>query len=380
MPDLDASLRTPLLHPDVGLRVEMRVLFLTPHPREGASSRYRVLQYLPYLRACGIQCEVSPFLSSSFYRIAYQPGSWPQKIGYFLLSTARRLRDVVRSGRFDVVLIHLEAFPIGPPWMEWMIRTLNVPIVFDLDDAIFLRRSSIASPLLRWLRRPSKIASVLRWSRCVITCNDYLRRYAEQFNPRVHVIPTCVDLRQFQLRPDRSRQALPLIGWIGSPSTAPYLELLKPVLRRLRERRDFIFKIVGSTTAYNVDALQVVLEPWSLERDVEYFQELDIGVYPLPDEAWVLGKTGLKTIQYMAVGVPCVVSDIGRNREIVQDGVNGFLARTEDEWVEKLERLIVYPSLRARFREAGRKVVEERYALDIHIPTLIAVLEGAREI
>jgi len=93
----------------------MHVLFLTPHPEEGASSRYRVLQYLPHLEARGIRCTVSPFLSSRFYRIAYQPGRWTGKLGHFLVSSLRRLRDVIRSGRYDVVFIHLEAFPIGPP-------------------------------------------------------------------------------------------------------------------------------------------------------------------------------------------------------------------------------------------------------------------------
>lgn len=357
----------------------MRVLFLIPHPQEGASSRYRVLQYLPYLEARGIHCTVSSFLSPRFYRIAYQTGCWGSKIGCFLVSTLKRLRDVLRSGRYDVVFIHLEAFPIGPPYLEWMIKASGIPLVFDLDDAIFLPRSSMANPLIGWLRRPEKTASILRWSRSVITCNDYLRQYAEQFNPRVHVIPTCVDVSQFCVKPNRSVRSRPLIGWVGSHSTAPYLDLLRPVLGSLKKRYDFAFKIVGSTIPFRVDGVEVIQEPWALDKDISYFQELDIGVYPLPEEPWVLGKTGFKTVQYMAVGVPCVASDIGRNREIIRDGINGFLAKSEDEWVEKLGRLISDPSLRARLGQSGRTTVEETYSAGVYVQRLISVLREAAD-
>lgn len=355
----------------------VRVLFLIPHSQEGASSRYRVLQYLPYLEAHGIRCTVSSFLSPRFYRMAYQRGHWWAKSGHFLVSSLKRVRDMMRSGRYDVVFIHLEAFPIGPPFIEWLLSVRGLPIVFDLDDAIFLPRSSMANPLVRWFRMPNKISTILRWSRCVITCNDYLRQYAEQFSPQVYVIPTCVDVQQFNVPASRPHRSRALIGWIGSYSTAPYLDVLKPVLPRLAERYEFTFKIVGSTRPFRLPGVDIIQEPWTLARDVSYFQELDIGVYPLPPEPWVLGKTGFKTVQYMAVGVPCVVSDIGRNREIVRDGVNGFLAATDGEWVEKLGRLLSDPHLREKLGQMGRRTVEERYSLAVHAPTLISVLREA---
>ena len=230
----------------------MRILFLIPHPWEGASSRYRVLQYLPYLEAHGVHCTVSSFLSPRLYRIAYQRGHWLKKIGGILLSSLKRLMDVVRSGWYDVVFIHLEALPIGPPFVEWMLSSCGVPIVFDFDDASFLPRSSIASPVVKLLRMPQKTNAILRWSHRVITCNDYLRKYAEQFNSNVCVIPTSVDVDQFQILGNRPHRRRPLIGWIGSHSTGPYLEVLKPVLARLAERHEFTFKIVGSTRPFRI--------------------------------------------------------------------------------------------------------------------------------
>ncbi len=283
----------------------------------------------------------------------------------------------MRSGWYDVVFIHLEAFPIGPPFIEWVLSLRGVPVVFDLDDAIFLPRRSMASPVITLLRMPQKIGAILRWSHRVITCNDYLRKYAEQFNSKVCVIPTCVDVQQFQILADRPHRCRPLIGWIGSHSTVPYLNALKPILARLAERYEFSFKIVGSTRSFSVPRVDIVQEAWTLAKDVSCFQELDIGVYPLPEEPWVLGKTGFKTVQYMSVGVACVVSNIGRNREIVQDGVNGFLAATEDEWVDKLGRLISNPELRERLGQAGRRTVEEQFSLEVNAPKLLSTLREA---
>lgn len=354
----------------------MRVLFLIPHPHEGASSRYRVLQYVPHLEAQGIQCTVSSFLSPSFYRIAYAPRRWIRKSAYFVVSSLRRLRDLLRAGRFDAVVVHLEAFPIGPPVIEWLVSLRRIPIVFDLDDAIFLRRRNGANAPLAWLRYPQKFPSILRSSSAVITCNEYLRNYASQFNARVYMIPTCVDVRQFAVPAVKAQRDSPMIGWIGSHSTAVYLDLLKPVFERLVRQHQFVFKIVGARHPFEVRGLSVMHEPWTLERDVSFFQELDIGVYPLPDEPWVLGKTGFKTVQYMAVGVPCVVSDVGRNQSIVRDGVNGFLAGTPEAWCEKLGRLLADPVLRERLGRAGRLTVEERFAAHLYVPTYVQILRS----
>jgi len=150
-------------------------------------------------------------------------------------------------------------------------------------------------------------------------------------------------------------------------------------LGSLKRRHDFAFKIVGSSIPFRVDGVEVIQEPWTLDKDISYFQELDIGVYPLPEEPWVLGKTGFKTVQYMAVGVPCVVSDIGRNREIIRDGINGFLAKSEDEWVEKLGQLISDPCLRARLGQSGRVTVEENYSVGVYVDRLVSVLREAAD-
>ncbi|MBI3320107.1 MAG: glycosyltransferase family 4 protein [Candidatus Omnitrophica bacterium] len=352
----------------------MRLLCLIPHPIEGQSSRYRVLQYVPHLEAAGISCTVSSFVSPTFYKILYEQGRWVSKLGYAAMGVLRRVRDVLRSSRYDAVFIHLEACPVGPPIFEWCLSRRGPPVIFDLDDAIFLsRRSAAAPPGMGWLRRPNKVEAILRWSRSVIACNDYLADFARQWNSRVYMIPTCVDTERFTPAP-KPPHSKPVVGWVGSPSTASYLLALRRVLQRVAERHPFSLKIVGAGSAMPMPGVEVVQEPWTMARDVACFQELDVGLYPLPDEEWVLGKTGFKTVQYLSVGAPCVASRIGRNCEIIEDGVNGFLAGSEEEWVEKLTRLLLDPALRERLGQAGRRTVEERYSVRAHAAGLIAAL------
>jgi glycosyltransferase involved in cell wall biosynthesis len=171
----------------------------------------------------------------------------------------------------------------------------------------------------------------------------------------------------------------PVVGWIGSPTTAPYVQRLASVLQRARARHPFRLRISGAGVPLDLSGIVGEHPPWTLDREVQLFNTCDIGVYPLLDDEWSRGKCGFKAIQFMACGVPVVASAVGVNREIIQDGVNGFLASSDDEWVEKLGRLLADGGLRRRFGEAGRRTVEDRYSLRIHAPMLAATLRGVAE-
>jgi glycosyltransferase involved in cell wall biosynthesis len=196
------------------------------------------------------------------------------------------------------------------------------------------------------------------------------------------MIPTSVDTRRY--RPAdagagevRGRGGVPVVGWIGSPTTAPYLRQLLPVLQRVRREHAFVLRVSGAGDAVEASGLEVDNQRWQLEREVELFNTCDVGVYPLTDDEWARGKCGFKAIQFMACGVPVVASPVGVNQEIIQDGVNGFLAATPDEWVRKLGRLIAEPGLRAQFAAAGRRTVEARYSLRVHAPHFAETLRAA---
>lgn len=354
----------------------MKVLFLEPYPTEGPSSRYRVEQYIPFLRKKGIRCYIRPFMSSTFYKILYKRDRIFQKTCYFLISSIRRIFDFFIAIRMDIVFIHLECFPIGPPVFEWLLFKLRKKIVYDLDDAIYMAPTSTANKFLRYLKYPSKVKRIIRYSKFIITCNEYLEGYAKRYNPNVASIHTAVDTDRFKPVGKRSKVDRVIIGWIGSHSTAPYLNMLVNVFHRLSKDHRFCLKIIGADNVdLKFDDVEVIYLSWRLEEEVEQFQSLDIGVYPLPDTTWTLGKTGFKTIQYMSVGIPCVASNVGANKIIIKDGENGFVANSEEEWVEKLSILIKDPQLRQRIGLAGRKYVEEHFSLKVNAPRYLRILQ-----
>ena len=354
----------------------MKVLFLEPYPIEGPSSRYRVEQYIPFLKANGIDCTVRPFVSSHFYRILYTKGHFIQKLFFFITSSFRRLRDLYAALQADIVFIHLEAFPIGPPLFEYLIALLGKKIIYDFDDAIYLGNTSPTNSFLKKLKCPGKVKHIIRLSRHVITCNPHLHNYAKQFNTNVTILFTSVDTEKF-FPLTKTPSDTPLrIGWIGSHSTAVYLDSIKNCLARLSQTYNFTVTIVGASNhPFDIPGIEIRKIDWSLQDEVRQFQALDIGIYPLSNNEWAFGKGGFKAIQYMSVGIPCVVSGIGVNKDIIIDGINGFLAVTEDAWFQKLSQLINDPGLRERIGLQGRKSVLENYSLEINAPRLLQIIK-----
>jgi glycosyltransferase involved in cell wall biosynthesis len=356
----------------------IKVLALSPVPYEGAGCRYRVAQYIPYLAEQGIDVTIAPFYDTEFFRLVYQPGRHAQKAIAFVRQTLSRVRTLFQHARYDLVLVYREALPIGPPIVEAMLAAMKVPIVFDFDDAVFLPNTSDANRSIAALKYPQKTAAIIRRSTQVIAGNEFLAAYARRFNRSVHVIPTAIDVHRFVPRAAQRQADTPLvIGWIGTPTTMRYLAPLAPVLRDLGRSHALRFRVAGGTDDVRFDGVDVENVAWSLGGEVDLFNGCDIGVYPLPDDEWARGKCGFKAIQFMSCGVPIVASPVGVNREIVQDGVNGLLAGTADEWRTKLAALLADGDLRRKIGAAGRRTIEERYSLEVNAPRVAAVLGQA---
>jgi glycosyltransferase involved in cell wall biosynthesis len=355
----------------------IRLLVLSPIPEEGAGCRFRIAQFIPYLEANGFDVTLRSLFTTEFFRQVYRPGGYLSKALTFTTLSLKRLDSLRDVSQFDVVFIYREVFPLGPALVERLLTSgRRPPVVFDFDDAIFLPSVSDANRLIGALKRPQKVATIIRRSRHVIAGNAFLAGYARRFNPAVTMIPTCVDTARFVPAAAASARRSPIVGWIGSPTTASYVRSLVPILQRVRERHHFTLRVSGAGQPVRIDGVDVDNVAWSLDREVDLFNGCDIGVYPLPDDEWSKGKCGFKAIQFMACGVPVVAAAVGVNREIIQDGVNGFLAATPDEWVEKLARLIADPELRRRVSEAGRRTVVEQYSLRKNAPILADTLRG----
>lgn len=361
----------------------VRVLALSPIPEEGAGCRFRLTQFIPYLESHGFEVTLRTLYTPDFFRLVYRPGHYARKAAGFAALTARYLTALRDNSAFDVIFLYREILPIGPALMErYLARRGQPPVVFDFDDAIFLANVSEANRVISMLKVPDKIATTMALSRHVIAGNDYLADYARRHTPRVTVVPTCVDTDKFVPDPrgplhGRPAGSPPVIGWIGSPTTGPYIQSLFGVLQQVAASRPLTLRISGAGRPFDVAGIPTDNRPWSLAHEVELFNTCDIGVYPLADDDWAKGKCGFKAIEFMACGVPVVASAVGVNREIVEDGVNGFLASTPEEWRCKLARLIDEPELRQRFAAAGRRTIEERYSLAVNAPRVAGILREA---
>ena len=350
----------------------IRVLALTRYGPLAASTRQRFLQYAPVFRQAGIELDASPLMGDEHMRrlVRGQGASLPATA----VAYARRLGALLGAGRYDVLWLHCESFPFLPGSLELLARWPGKPIVYDYDDAIFHIYDAAKTPLVRRLLGTKLQPLLSRVSAC--TCgNDYLASYARRFCPRTLVVPTVVDTDRYAVRPRNGRNPL-TIGWIGSPSTWSQVRFLLPLLSKLCADGAMRFRVVGAGHAAHRDVFAgMELVDWSEDREIADIQAMDIGIMPLLDGPFIRGKSGYKLIQYMACGLPTIASPIGVNREIVEEGVTGFLAADLGEWEAALHRL-EDRALRLRLGAAGRARAVERYSLASQAPRLIELFRS----
>ncbi|MBU1911910.1 MAG: glycosyltransferase family 4 protein [Candidatus Omnitrophica bacterium] len=356
----------------------MKILFLVPYSSEGASNRFRVEQYLPYLKSQGIDYSIRPFVSSRFFKVLYLKGKYIEKILYFIQAVWKRLTDIFCLSGYDVIFIHREACLIGPPVIEWLAYKLRKPIIFDFDDAIFLENFNPVNRLYRFLKFPSKTRAIIKMSKGVIVSNGFLKEYADRYNSNTCIIPTVVDTDRFRIKEKGCLDKQCVIGWIGSPTTAVYLDIIFPALKELSKKYNFIFRIIGAGRPVDISGIKIENIEWDLKKEIENFQDIDIGIYPLPDTLWAQGKAAFKAIQYMSVGIPVVASPVGMARELIQDGVNGFLADSAPAWVKKMSILIEQPDLREKIGISGRKTIEAEFSVKANACKFLEVIKLAR--
>lgn len=358
-------------------RAEMNILALTRYGSQGASSRLRSLQFVPILNAKKLHCIVRPFFDDSMLLEKYNRGSY--SVSLILRAYGDRLKHLLDRNTFDVLWIEKESLPWMPACFERALLS-GVPYVLDYDDAVFhnydLHRS-------KWVRRlfGRRIDHLMAGARLVVAGNDYLAQRARDAGaPWVEVLPTVIDLERYPPQPPHRPQAsVPRIVWIGSPSTVKYLAALEAPLAALAARSAFKLRVIGGTL--EMPGVDVECIPWTEASEVQAIAECDIGVMPLNDSPWERGKCGYKLIQYMACGLPVVASPVGVNTQIVQEGINGFLAASPDAWVATLERLLGDAGLRQSMGRAGRQRVEDEYCIQQTGPRLASLLlrAGTRE-
>lgn len=353
----------------------IKILFIGPHrPNRNGSQRFRMEQFFPYLRQEGFICDYSWFLNEHDDQIFYSPGNRFGKFRIFLKAVIIRLRDVLRANKYDIIFIQREALMTGSVFFERQFARSKAKVVFDFDDAIWLEDTSDANKALKWLKRPSKTADIIKFSDLVIAGNDYLAAYARQFNKAVEVLPTVVDTSTYIPEKGTAGKSVSL-GWSGSKTTVKHFTLIEPVLKILKEKygEQICFKQIGDKN-FNLIGLSMESSDWNFSNEVEELNKIDVGLMPLPDDKWAKGKCGFKAIQYMALEIPVVASPVGVNTNIVQHDANGFLAVSSEEWLKYLFILIESPDLRNDMGKRARRTVEEKYSVQSQLKKLITLL------
>jgi glycosyltransferase involved in cell wall biosynthesis/SAM-dependent methyltransferase/uncharacterized protein YbaR (Trm112 family) len=353
----------------------IRVLALVPSLFDTSpGQRYRLEQWQPMLEQRGVEITYQPFEDEQLHALLYKPGLVGKKLNLVTRSFVRRLSTVKKARDFDIVYVFREAALLGPAFFEGLVYQSGVPMVFDFDDAIFVSYRSPSNGYLSYLKFAGKTKSICRMAAHVMVGNPYLGEYARQVNNNVTVIPTTIDTSKYQPLPRRESD-LPVIGWTGSYSTVQHLDTLRGALEKLGRLHRFRLRVIG-TPSYKIEGVDVEAMLWKSETELQDLSNIEIGVMPLPNDAWSKGKCGLKALQFMGLGIPTICSPVGVNTEIIQDNQNGLLADSDDEWVEKMSQLLQSKEMRERLGRAGRRTVEEKYSAESQAPRVFEIFKS----
>jgi glycosyltransferase involved in cell wall biosynthesis len=339
------------------------LLVITPYPELSADTRYRISQFIPFLLKNGWQVSMRPFMDERLFTIYHKKSMLFETVIRTIIRTISRLLDCFSARKYDVIFIHKEAFPFGPPIFEKLLAKLQPNIIYDMDDAFWTHPPQF-NQIGKKIRDKQKIQKIIKLSKLILAGNEYILYFVKQINPNAIYFPTVMNTEIYQPRKELEDDFI-TIGWVGRWSSQDYLCNLIPVYKNLIKKFDNLrFCFVGVSDDFTIEDLPIVKQKWTLENEIDSLIPFDIGIMPLPDDGYSKGKCGFKLLQYMALGIPSVASPVGVNSIIVSDGDNGFLAKSHDEWEEKLCKLISDKSLRKTIGQKGRKSVEQFYSLD----------------
>ena len=348
----------------------MKVLLFSRYGYQGASSRLRSYQYLPFLKSNGVHVTAAPLFDDAYLTELYNGNRTVRRI---ISAYLKRSLGVARSHQFDLIWIEKELLPWIPAWFESYLCRQKIPIVVDYDDAIFHKYDGNRYAALRTILG-RKIDHIMQKARLVIVGNDYLAQRAEKAGARwVEKIPTVIDLKRYSVSPVKSTSDF-TVGWVGSPTTAGYLKRIEPALVAFCRNTNTRLVIVGAGKQALSAEIPVVSLPWSEDSEVASINTFDVGIMPLPTTAWARGKCGYKLIQYMGCGRPVIASAITADLDMVQHGENGFLADSQTQWVKCLETLYNDRTLGINMGKKGRRLVADHYALQVTAPRLKTML------
>ena len=335
----------------------MKILFLSKYNRDGASSRYRFYNYKPYFDQNDIQFYIKPLLDNSYVINLYNK----RKVKVFLQRMysifQRTVFILFKSSEYDLIVIEKELFPNVPYFIEWFLLK-NKSYALDFDDYI---ATGYKTNSFKRILFENKIDKLARSAKFVTVGNHWYFKEIKADN--LIYLPTVINLEDYpEVKEDYPTNVVTIV-WIGSLSTGKYLQIVAPVLRELTKKYSIKLKVIGADVI--MEGIDFEIVDWKEGTEVNELLSADIGIMPLENTIWEKGKCGFKLIQYMACGLPVVASDAPANKEIIENDINGFIARNEREWYIALEKLILNSSSRENFGKSGRRNVELKYSYQV---------------
>ena len=342
----------------------MKVLAIVPYHLDFcAGQRFRIELWAKSLASRGIDVQFLSFMDESLAEVFYQKNKSLQKASLLLNYFVKQFARTVTATKPDIIFIYREASLVGPAIIEKIVRRWKIPIVYDIDEPLFVPYVSPTSGRWSKLKFFSKVDELFKLSDCVFAVNKAIADYASKFNDNVCIVPMTVDVERYKPNEASINNEKPVIAWVGTRTNQPNVRLVVPAMNELVKEKEFTFRIIADEEM-KFDGLDVDFVPWSYNIEVPKLQEAQIGIVPNIKNDWSRWKFFFKTIQFMSLGMPVVATANGTNLEIIEDGVNGFLVDNEKDWYEKLKLLMEQPDLRKKFGENARKTVLQRFDIE----------------
>lgn len=357
----------------------MKVLFLVPAPLNiSPGQRFRFEHYLPFLDKHEISYTIKPFWTLAVWKILFIKGHFLSKSFGLLRGLAGRCFVVINLFKYDYIFIYREAAPVGPPVFEWIISKIwRKKIIYDFDDAIWLRMSSSANPQAALIKCSWKVNYICKYSNIVSVGNDFLGNYAKAFNKNVRVIPTVVDTQKVHIGLKNQNEVPLTIGWTGTFTNFYNLAIISDVINKLKKKYNINYLIISNKDP-QLKNVEYSFKMWNLQTEISDLLQMNIGVMPLHNSEIELGKCGFKAIQYMSLGIPVVVSPVGANCEVVKNNETGFWANSEKEWFNYLEKLIIEEELRIKIGKNSQKFIIENYSVQATLDLFLDLFKHNR--
>ena len=356
----------------------MEILFLVPYPKgEAPSQRFRFEQYITLLQKENYQVKFESFFNYTLWIKIYNPKSNVlDKFLGVIHGFLKRVKVLFICYQFKFIFIHREVTPFGPPIFEWILsRIFNKKIIYDLDDAIWLKDNSSENRLFTFLKNRNKIHQILKFSYKVSCGNNFLKSYCQQYNSNIILNPTTIDTKYHLPKKQHTSNSYKIIiGWTGTHTTLKYLDLVVPILQELEMEFEFEFMVIANQDP-KLKLNNYIFVPWNKSTEIADLQKIDIGVMPLYNSEWEMGKCGFKALQFMALEIPVLVSPVGVNNTVVNHGVSGFHCDVDSDWKKFLVELISSSEKRIKMGKIGRKYVIKNYSVDSNVDNFLSLFK-----